>query len=450
MSLPSIEIFSAWSRRRSSLLLGIASVLALVACSDDRDNEAPASAGKTAYGGSNGSAGAPDQAELGGATALGAGAAPSVDEEPMFLLGTRIWDASQAATSYFHLVTSLDEGTSVEAGAGLEVAGAAKLYSVEGIGWFAIGGGESPTITRYQLDEAGKLTPQGTISLLDYGISNLWDTLYVVSPTKMYYPDRDGQRLIIINPSTMEIEGDVDLPETNRDGFLSLYSYASLRQGRQLLFSVAWIDWNETDSILGETGLVVLDTETDSVSRFDVDPRCGGITQPVVSSSGDVYFASSGLAAAAYRLERLPTAPCALRVRAGADTFDASYVRKLADLTGGALAGEPVPGGGDDVFLRVLDEAIATVAQGALTYELTSQAAWRWQRWNVISDELTLVTELEPSTADVAWFQVDGRVFGTETKTDYSETTLIELTAAGGPVHRLTAPGFLHGVARIR
>jgi hypothetical protein len=60
------------------------------------------------------------------------------------------------------------------------------------------------------------------------------------------------------------------------------------------------------------------------------------------------------------------------------------------------------------------------------------------------------VDALEPSTSDVLWFQVDGKVYGTETTADYSETTLIELTADGGPRRALTAPGLLHGVTRVR
>jgi hypothetical protein len=33
---------------------------------------------------------------------------------------------------------------------------------------------------------------------------------------------------------------------------------------------------------------------------------------------------------------------------------------------------------------------------------------------------------------------------------DHATTTLVELTADGGPRPALVAPGFLHGVARIR
>jgi hypothetical protein len=380
----------------------------------------------------------------------GAGGAPFVEEDPVFVLGTRVWDDT-TTTSYFHVVPSLEADTEVDATQALEAPGAAKLYSIPGAGWFAVGGGEAPTITRYTLSDENQLVPGEEISLANYGVESLWDTLYVVSPTKMYYPDRDGQRLIIINPSAMAIEGEGDLAaETGREGFLSVYSYAHLTRGENVLFSVAWIDWNESDSILGETGLVVVNTQTDEVERVDIDDRCGGITQPVTASNGDVYFPSSALAATAHRLGRLPTAPCALRVAVDAGAFDAEHATLLADLTGRDIVGEPVPGGGDEVFLRVFDEDAGTVSDTALTWELTSQPVWHWLRWNVVTDDVTPVEELNPSTSDVMWFQVDGRVYGTQTAPEYVSTTLIELTAEGGPVERLTAPGFLHGVARIR
>jgi hypothetical protein len=414
--------------------------------SNDPDAGSDAGSEGGASGGVAGSSGADADA---GSSGAGADAGSSGDPEAAFLLGTRVWDDT-STTSYFHVVPSLEAGVLVDEDRALEVPGSAKLFAIEGAGWFAIGNGEAPIITRYTINDQGRLVEADTLSLLNYGVESLWNTLYVVSPTKMYYPDREGQRLIIIDPTAMEIKGEVDLGETGRAGFLSLFSYDHLARGSNILFSVAWIDWNETDSILGETGLVVLDTETDTVSRFDVDSRCGGITTPVEMSSGDVYFVSSALAAAAHRLDRLPTPPCALRVRDGDDAFDPDYLESLEELTGNALTGEPVPGGEGTIFLRAFDQALGTVPDGALTWELTSQSAWRWLSWTPGTAELSPVAALQPSTSDVLWFRVDGKVYGTETTADYSETTLIELTAAGGPRRALTAPGFLHGVARIR
>jgi hypothetical protein len=366
-----------------------------------------------------------------------------------FLLGTRVWDDTQT-TSYFHVVPSLEPGTTVDTTQAVEVPGSAKLYAVPGIGWFAIGAGEAPTITRYTLED-GRLVAGTAMSFQAYGVKSLWPTLYVVSPTKAYYPDREGQQLLVWNPTTMEITGSIALPATARDGYLSLYGYTPVMRGDALLFSVGWFDWTN-DRVLAETGLVVIDTTTDTVARVDVDTRCAGITETVVTASGDAYLATSALAASAHRLGKLATAPCALRIAAGADAFDPGYVRALdglAGLTGGAIAGEPVPGGGDRLFLRVLDEGAATIDPAGPTWNVTGQTAWQWWSWDVAADTATRV-DLASATADVLWFQVGDRVFGAQTTADYAETTLVELNADGGPQVALTAPGFLHGVARIR
>lgn len=382
-----------------------------------------------------------------GATANGEA---SAIDPPLYVLGTRVWDDT-TTTSYFHVVPSLEPGTVVDPALALEVPGAAKLYAVEGLGWFAVGGGESPTITRYTLEGGQRLVAGRTLSLQGYGVRDLWDTLYVVSATKAYYPDREGAQLITWNPTTMEITGVVPLPETVRDGYLALYGYTPISRGETLLFSVGWFDWDVTDTVLPETGLVSIDTETDTLLAFELDGRCGGITQSVAMADGDAYLVSSALAGAAHRLGRLATEPCALRVNAEEATFDSAYMQALGELMGGALAGEPVPAGnGSELLLRVFAETPSSVSGEMLSWELTGQPAWSWARWDVATNEVAAVDALGASTADVLWFRVGDRVLGTETTADYAETTLIDLGADGGPRPALTAPGFLHGVARVR
>jgi hypothetical protein len=374
---------------------------------------------------------------------------PRDDLDTAFVLGTRVWD-DQTTTSYFHVVPSLDEGARVDESQALEVAGAAKLYAAFDLGWFAVGDGEAPTIKRFTLDAVGRLEEKQSIRLQGYGVKSLWDTLYFVSETKAYYPDRDGTQLIVWDPTSMAITGSIPLPQTAREGFLANYGYAAIERGDKLLITVGWFDWVTNDTVLGETGLLVLDTTTDEVVRFDVDTRCGGVTQPVDDAQGNTLLVSSALAGVAHRLGRLATPPCALRIPAGQDRIDTEYVLELGSLTKGALAGEPIPAGDGSVFLRSFDEKLATVTMPMATWELTGQAAWRWLRWDPAAGTASALASLPPSTSDVLWFRVDGKVLGTETKTDYSETTLIDLTAEGGPKRMMTVPGFLHGVARVR
>ncbi|WP_437505511.1 hypothetical protein [Sorangium sp. So ce1099] len=365
-----------------------------------------------------------------------------------FVVATRVWDDT-STNSYFHVLPSLEPGTAVDPSQALEVPGSARLFAFEGLGWFGLGEAESPTISRYTLD-GGALVKGDAISLQPFGVQSLWPTNYVVSPTKVYHPDREGEQIVVWNPTTMEVQGTIPLPDTAREGYLALYGYGSVLRGKTLLFSVGWFDWSAADTVLPETGLVAIDTETDTVVRVDVDDRCGGITQSVETASGDAYFVSSGLAAAAYHLERLETEPCALRIPKDADAFDPGFALHLSELTGGAIAGDPIPAGGDSVFLRVLDEGLATSSEETKTFEITGQPAWHWWRWDTAANEAAAIPELAPSPANVSFFEVDGRVFTIDEKSGSTESTLIELTAEGGPKLGLTTPGYLHGLAKVR
>src|SRR5688572_26846672 len=143
------------------LLFSLAAILS-AACSDDPTEPAP-----------------PDGGDLG----------------PAYLVATRIWD-DISTTSYFHVVPTTEANAEIDPKRAIEVPGAAKLLSIGEVGWFAIGGGEAPTITRYTL-EGDALVEGDAISLQKHGVGSLWNSVYVVSETKAYYPDREGHQLIV-------------------------------------------------------------------------------------------------------------------------------------------------------------------------------------------------------------------------------------------------------------
>lgn len=335
--------------------------LCLAACDDGEDDN----------GGSLDAGSSLDGAALTSSADAGDAAVPT--QPPAYLGATRVFAPDGPATTYVQVLRSIEAGTTVELAKAHEFSGAVELFSLPQLGWFAIGGGEAPTIARYTVGGDDELTKQETINLQPYGVQDLFaNKLYFVSPNKVYYPDPDGKQLVIINPSAMTVSGAIPLPPTGREGYTAVYSYDYVRRDGRILFSVGWFDWTN-DKILPETGLVVLDTNTDTVVRVDVDTRCGGITQPVTLGSGDTYFASSALAGAAHRIGRLSLEPCALRILSSADAFDPNYMLRLRELTAGAIAGEPVPAGGDEIFLRVFDEGLATIAPETASWEVTGQ-----------------------------------------------------------------------------
>jgi hypothetical protein len=377
----------------------------------------------------------------------GSGPDAGPSSEPVSLVGTRVWtpDGDQV-TSYVHAVPALSEETELDLDLALELPGAVSLYAMEGAGWFAIGSGEEPTITRFERAADGQMIERERLSFQPHGVTSLWQTMIWLSPTRAYYPDRDGAQIIVWNPSAMEITGVIDLGVARRPDTLAYLGLTPVMRGSRVLLSVGWFDWSEADRILPETGLLVIDSETDEVVRFDVDTRCGGISEAIELDSGDAYLVSSALAGAAHELGRLDTPPCALRIPAGADAIDPDELVSLEELTGWRIAGEPVPAGGSAIFLRALDPELVAIGEGAFTYDVTAQLAWRWLRWDVDAGEVTEVDSIEPAAADGYWFAVDDRVLATRATADYAETALVDLTAAGGPAPLVTLPGFVFAI----
>jgi len=426
----------------------LCATMALLACDED-DRKGEADGGLGGAPGSGGDDGSSPQDGNPLASIDGGTSTPS--QPPAYLAATRVFTPDgTGSTTYMQVLGSIESGSRLELANATEFAGPAELFSIKEIGWFGVGDGNAPVLTRYSLSADGKLEADQKLNLASYGVQEFFaDKTYYVSPTKVYYPDPDGKQLLIINPTAMTVDGVIPLPQTGREGYTAVYAYAAVRRGDKLLFSVGWFDWTN-DKILPETGLVSLDVNSNALLGFSVDARCGGITQPATVSSGDVYFASSALAGALSKLGRLSTAPCALRIKAGEELFDPTYALALAELTGGAIAGEPVPVGGDEIFLRVLDDKRLTIKPESASWDLTGSPAWSWARWNVVTGQVTQLASLEPSTADVLWFESEGRVFAGQTTPDYASTTLIELTAAGGPKPALSSAGFFSGLAKIR
>lgn len=437
------------SKQFQASALALGALMGWVGCGDD-DNPEPARPDASVVF----DAAAPPTAEQPANTPDAGKTTPieTIDAGPplpkQYAVATRVFGADDNTVTYVQVVPSLDQGATLDTSKATEFGGPAELFSLESPRWVAIGEGESPLLSSYSL--AGtSIKKEKTLSLQTQGLQSFFSNkLYQVSATKVYLPDANNAQLITLDPTNMSVLGKVALPTTVREGYTPVYSYDSIQQDGKLLFAVAWFDWTN-DKILPETGLVTLDTSSDQAT-VAVDTRCGGLTNPITLPSGDTYFPSSSLAAAGYQLNRLTTEPCVLRVKAGANAFDPSYAVKLRELTGGAVAGEPAPTGGEEIFLRVLDTSKATIEAATATYELTAQEAWTWRRWNPITNALSNVDALQASSANAYWYEVDGRVFYAQPNADYSTTQLIELSAAGGPKNALSGPGLISGIARIQ
>jgi hypothetical protein len=371
---------------------------------------------------------------------------------PVYLLGGTVFGTPRV--SYLVPIASLAAGTTVDYARGLEMTGGAGFYGVPGSGQVFVGSGESPELTRYLLDAGGTFVRGPTLSLAGQGFSTALVNdggVVFLSETKAYFIHQEDLRAVIWNPSTMELVAPLPLPEElRRDGFQVVFDGKAQRRDDDLYLIASWADHTNGRYPAG-TLLITIDTRTDAVVSRELDPRCGQVFGSVRHPSGDIYYACSTWAAATHRVlgQQYGSESCLLRVRKGERRFDPTFYVKLPDLVGGRVAGDLAGTAGTEGFMRVLDETTFPIPAQATVSEVTGAAAWRW--WRLDLDRLEArPLDLAPSAAGATELAIDGATFTSVSAADFSQTTLIEMTAPGGPRPSLTLRGFVHSGLRLR
>jgi hypothetical protein len=385
--------------------------------------------------------------EEGTRPSVGAGAAG-----PLYVLGGTVFGTP--AVSYVVPVRSLAAGTAVDYMAGIPIVGGAAVYGPERAGHFFVGSGETPTLTRYEVSPDGVFTRGKTLGLAGQGFSTALvnrSGVVFLSPTRAYFIHQEDLKAVVWNPTTMEIVRSIELPpELNRPGQVVVFDGKAQRQGSDLLLVATWADHINGRYPAGALVLTI-DTGTDTVVAREEDARCSQLFDSMRHPSGDLYYACSTWSAATNRVlgAEFAAPSCLLRIRAGQRRFDPDFHLEVASLTGGQVAGGLIPGPGGEGFIRVLDEALFPIAASATVSDVTGAEAWRWWRLNL--DELTAapVTALAPSAAGGTEIAIDGKVYTSLSREDFSETTLIDLAAPEGPRPGLVARGYLDGGLRV-
>jgi len=384
----------------------------------------------------------------------GAGDAGSGTAEPQYAVAQTVYDADGNPTGYFQVVSSLEGNLNLDNAR--EIPGGVGLFGAPETGRVWIGNGESPTIQRYVVSESGAIDEDGpSISLANFGItatSQSSDRVPFISPSKAYFIEGTGETIVVWDPEAMEVEGTISITLPAREGFRTNLEAWPTRVDNRLYIAFGWWDFANARVDPG-AGVAVIDTENDSVVSVTEDPRCAGIFHSAAASDGYIYYACGVYPAAAHRIFGDSNAPesCLLRIRAGDDEFDPDFYVPIASLTGGRPGGELV-GRGDDLFLRVFDEAESglTIDNETTTFDMTSAVAWRWWRLGAGAASAEELTSLSYSAAGSAPYVMNGRVFTSQANADYSESTLVEMSAEGGPATRATAVGDFTGLIHVR
>jgi hypothetical protein len=234
-------------------------------------------------------------------------------------------------TSY--LQTLPDMGISnLGNGSALEIPTSATIWKFDGT-IYSNSFGAPATLIKYRLDDNCK--PVEAKRMIVVG-ANTFSSIEFISATKAYASVGGGlSRLVVFDPSTMQINGEVDLSPIQKKGSPNVFYCGSAVNGNNLFLAAYYSDANYSASY-DSCFVAVIDMTTNKVKKLIADARTGMIlgngpigTVFTKDSNNDIYIQGMGYV---YNNKTVPSG--LLRIKNGETDFDASYFLNLKAVTG--------------------------------------------------------------------------------------------------------------------
>lgn len=319
----------------------------------------------------------------------------------MYLVKSTAW-VTEAGVSLHFLTNTLDEQTVFNPDTALAIPEYTGIAVPEGYNpdnAFYAGMYTSSVYRRYVVSDTGEAS---LADELDFsGVSgatgrNLLRATQFMSPTKAYALDFAGLQVIAFNPTTMTL---IDLDESTEkvdtislaslkeDALPSTWSVFPTTDGDRFVATIGFYGADGSDS--GDTKLVIIDSNNDSLATDSVD-NCSAVTGAAKDAAGNMYFASYDGSALAHAQSKSDYAPCIIRVLAGSNEFDDSYLMNMQNLTNnGRMAMGAVTGNGNIGYNLIMsDTGQAMVTDGTLAKHLRIPV-WEFHSFDLTDSNAT-------------------------------------------------------------
>jgi hypothetical protein len=363
----------------------------------------------------------------------GEGAGGVAAEPGPYVMSSIAFSAETTAT-YISLLGSLDIDE-VDFARAREFAGQADLWVHDGAVF--VSELDSLTITKFTLD-GGKLVQGDTLSLANYGLTDIGFYLNsFVAPDKAYFMNA-GTEYVIWNPKTMEIIGTIPIPKLEpHDGLRPFPSYsdrsAVLRDGK-LYHPVYYTDdsyfeYSPTSSIL------VVDVGKDEVVDV-LEAPCPGLDFASRDEHGNAYFSSWVFAPGGAAVLDQPTT-CVAKLAAGEEALEKLF--DFPEVTAGRQGGAMRCVGDGKALLSVLHDERAT---SDVVSEVTYGANWQFWLYDLADGTASPVASI-PFNAGAAYdANLEGKPHLLVPAGDYASTQLFEIFADGTASPRVGTLGW--------
>ncbi len=255
---------------RFVVALALSAPLVFVACGDDDDPDDGSSDAPLIVGGAN------------------------------FALSSVTRNPDGSRSTFIQTIDSLDEGPFDNSNA-VEVQGNAVVLSSPGAFYVGLTEGE-PVWIRYEVNSDGQTREDGRLSFLEFGVSGLNFSNVLVDPETAVSVLPSQAIAVVWNPSTMEVIGEVDLPDLeappelrNAPGLFIEASTTTAFDGRVYIPGrFTSFPGDGVGLAVDEVVLIILDPFELQVIGTARDDRCASGGRPVFDSAGFAYVIGDG------------------------------------------------------------------------------------------------------------------------------------------------------------
>jgi hypothetical protein len=269
-------------------------------------------------------------AALGCSEADGAGAAEVAEgSQPAVVIANRICAADECSM-YLGAVPDVPRGELDRA----------KMREFGGLVYVTLFGGrvfsydpETATLTKFVITGDFLLAPAGQLSFAAFGATGSSAYSQVASASRAFSYLKGSQTIVVWNPSTMELEREIPVPELIRDGVTADTNPAVLAAGR-VQWPLKWVDY---DSLRFDSHAAVLTIDIETLATEVLEDERAAVTSVLHAAEGDDTLVFSDNFSGWFNLfgEAAGKTPpeAVLRIRAGTG-FDPGYRVDLRTATG--------------------------------------------------------------------------------------------------------------------
>jgi hypothetical protein len=370
----------------------------------------------------------------------------STSTSPLYLIAT-YFNAGDQQETYLVTSSTFDAQTKINPTDGIKVLGG--VIPIVHNGSVFVTDSNAPVLQRYQPGPGDRLAKTAELSFAGVGVAEIGSWyIYIVSDTKAYLFDPGGPRIVVWNPSTMALTGvQIDLAVLKRDTWspsLALEQTGPQRRGAELLIPLSWAD--QDGAFRFASGLLVLDTNTDTVVAVSEDERAGEAYVSIPAPNGDIYYFPSGASAAQHFFAESHRPTRVLRVKAGERAFDKDYALDLSALGSGLAAAGAIPDGVGGFFFETADQALWDARAN------NGEAFYRLSHYSFNTQASRPLTNFPVWAGSTYWVLVDGKVvipYWEDTPTG-GKTTVYIVNGEADPTPLFSFDAEWYGFSRIR